>query len=106
MTALKHGTLNQTCCLLTFSVTRPKPCEACELELQCKAGGAACYIWFHFALEISQHMSEMILKKVVLTHFACTLCTKDRKREEAWNKDFRKSVVHIYIHTYKRMQIK
>jgi len=59
---------------------------------------AACYIWSCFALEISQHMSEMILKKAVLTHFACTLCTTYRKREEVWNKEVRKSVVHIHIY--------
>lgn len=61
---------------------------------------AACYIWFHFALEITQHMSEMILKKVVLTHFACTLCTLYRKRQEAWNKEVRKLAAHIYICVY------
>lgn len=41
---------------------------------------AACYMWSRFALENSQHMSEMILKKVALTHFTCTLCTERERR--------------------------
>lgn len=90
--------------------TRPTPCYHLKLlNLNCvgvvswrcnviQSKSTACYIWFHFALEITQHMSEMILKKVVLTHFTCTLCTMYRKREEAWNKEVRKLVAHIYIY--------
>lgn len=61
---------------------------------------AACYIWSRFALEISQHMSEMILKKVVLTHFAVLRTGRERRcgTKRLGNQ--------LFIYVYKRLQIK
>lgn len=57
---------------------------------------AAFYIWSCFALESSQHMSEVILKKVVLTHFTfCSLYMEEKGGVEQRGQEIRSGCMHL-----------